>query len=450
MNDIKIYWQPSSHPISDIRDWSNRRRLEVRPDFQRKEVWSDAARVFLMDTILSNIPMPKIFLQTQIKDGDTYRVVIDGQQRLLAILAFLNNDYKLEPPYVGPHQNAYFRDLPQDTQDDFLAYKVDTNEIRNATEETIRTIYSRVNKYTFALTKQELRRADFPGDFLRLSEKLAALSFFEESRIFTLINSKRMRDVEFISELLALLIAGPQDKRETLDDFYLKYMHWDEAEMQIAESRFLNAVTDIQKIWSVIDPKENALFEQKEFSKTRFRQKADFYALLAAIDECRGAGDVLDGKPLSYLLTDLSFVDAGVEPEASIPLFSKYAIQCLSQSNTIASRRWRKDFLLHCIKGTYSVDYPSVETVKFFHLLLDEYYNAGDPMCSARYSNCPICGQDVNDYSPDNVFLTWHRSAKVHQIFNSEFIHASCKLKASQDYDTSVSQYTIDKDVYNF
>ena len=30
----------SNHPISDLRDWNNEKKLEIRPDFQRREVWS--------------------------------------------------------------------------------------------------------------------------------------------------------------------------------------------------------------------------------------------------------------------------------------------------------------------------------------------------------------------------------------------------------------------------
>jgi hypothetical protein len=39
-----IRWNSACHPISDIRDWSDNNQLELRPDFQRREVWSDAAR----------------------------------------------------------------------------------------------------------------------------------------------------------------------------------------------------------------------------------------------------------------------------------------------------------------------------------------------------------------------------------------------------------------------
>ena len=38
-------WESYSHPISDIRDWDNNHRLELKPDFQRNEVWSRVSRV---------------------------------------------------------------------------------------------------------------------------------------------------------------------------------------------------------------------------------------------------------------------------------------------------------------------------------------------------------------------------------------------------------------------
>lgn len=40
-------WESYSHPISDIRDWDNNNRLELKPDFQRNEVWSRAAQITL-------------------------------------------------------------------------------------------------------------------------------------------------------------------------------------------------------------------------------------------------------------------------------------------------------------------------------------------------------------------------------------------------------------------
>ena len=179
-----VKWIFSRHPIADIRDWRNSGRLEIRPDYQRRAVWSSAARIMLVDTILRGIPMPKVFLASSIKDTHTYREVIDGQQRITAILDYLSDDFSLQPPYDGPYFGKTFTELDDKAQDLFLSYQIDFNEAQNATNEETREVYSRVNKYTVPLTKQELRRADFPGDFLTVAEECALNEFFDEAKIF--------------------------------------------------------------------------------------------------------------------------------------------------------------------------------------------------------------------------------------------------------------------------
>lgn len=62
-------WNSSPHPISDLRDWNDLGRLELRPSFQRKEVWNPAARIMLIDTILREVPMPKMFLWNEVRKG---------------------------------------------------------------------------------------------------------------------------------------------------------------------------------------------------------------------------------------------------------------------------------------------------------------------------------------------------------------------------------------------
>jgi uncharacterized protein with ParB-like and HNH nuclease domain len=47
----------------------------------------------LIDTILKNIPMPKIFLSNLVKDNSPYRSVIDGQQRITTILSFIRDEF---------------------------------------------------------------------------------------------------------------------------------------------------------------------------------------------------------------------------------------------------------------------------------------------------------------------------------------------------------------------
>ena len=412
-----VKWISSSHPISDIRDWNNSNRLEVRPDFQRQEVWSRAAMVMLMDTILQNIPMPKIFLKAVIRGDDTYRIVIDGQQRIRAILSFLRNEFNLSSPYNGEYVDLYYDDLPGQVKDDFLSYKIDVNEIRNATDEIVREIYSRVNKYNIALNKQELRRADFPGQFLKLSEELSQHEFFEDSKIFSVANRRRMGDVEYISELLAILIGGIQDKKSTLDNFYQDYSSWLRKDVAKIKNRFQKIIDDILIIFPA---------DSFPIAKTRFRQKADYYSLFAAINELREEGHSLQGKNVSDLREDFKILNSNIAPEAGVELFSEYAIKCVSQGNTINSRSWRKDFLKDILGGTYINKLPKKEAIDKYCEILWDLYTEGTEMCPPYIQDCPVCENTIEFINKEGVKLGWLKEIVNFQLSNAIFAHLEC------------------------
>ena len=334
-------WESYSHPISDIRDWNKNNRLELRHDFQRNEVWSRAAQIMLIDTILKGIPIPKVYIKSIMKDGNTYRVVIDGQQRLTAILKFVQNKLVLRKPYGGEYVNKKFEELPDDVQNEILRYKIDINEIFNPTDEEIRDLYSRVNKYTVQLNKQELRRADFPGDFIDLAEELSELEFFEKSRMFSVKQRRRMLDVEYIEELLGIMLEGVQDKKEYLDAVCEKYMTMDNREDIYGE--FVTIVGDISAIFDA---------DSLPISKTRFKQKSDFYSLFACIFELRKIG-VLKPDFLPEIRRNIRTIDENVGPQSEEEIYREYAMRCLSDANSLSSRKWRVDFLMKFVKQAY-------------------------------------------------------------------------------------------------
>ena len=410
------HWNSSPHPISDIRDWSKAGRLELRPDFQRRAVWSAPARIMLMDTILRYIPMPKIFLANTIRDDRTYRVVIDGQQRISAILDFLRDEFSLEHPYSGEHKGKRFSQLDNDARDRFLSYPIDFNEAINLTDEQVREVFARVNKYTVPLNKQELRRADFPGDFLNVSEKLAVHNFFDEINIVTAANRRRYSDVEYISELLAAMIAGIQDKKGTLDHFYTKFAEWDEKEKQIIQSRFSEILHEI-----------SLLFDREyPISSTRFRQKSDFYTLFLVLDEFVKEGQTVNSRPLEELRQDLRMLQETIRPESHIDICSEYAIKCVSQANSASSRRWRHSFLKSILAGTYNPGVFDQERSQIFYRLVEEL-SVGDSygMCPETEFDCPLCDQIISgDFS--ECVLGWRKSDSVNQINNSLWVHSSC------------------------
>jgi hypothetical protein len=53
--DSRIY------SINDFLEWSDKKQLQLSPKFQRKAVWSDASKSYLIDTIIRGKPIPKCF-----------------------------------------------------------------------------------------------------------------------------------------------------------------------------------------------------------------------------------------------------------------------------------------------------------------------------------------------------------------------------------------------------
>ena len=84
-----------TYGISDFIEWDKNGLLKLSPDFQRRSVWSPKAKSYLIDTILRGKPMPKIIITQELKGAKTIRVVVDGQQRLRAMIEYYNGDFKI-------------------------------------------------------------------------------------------------------------------------------------------------------------------------------------------------------------------------------------------------------------------------------------------------------------------------------------------------------------------
>ena len=53
--------------LSDLLSLRDKGVLTLQPKFQRREFWHDEARAFLIDTVLRDLPMPKVYLRRSVK-----------------------------------------------------------------------------------------------------------------------------------------------------------------------------------------------------------------------------------------------------------------------------------------------------------------------------------------------------------------------------------------------
>src|SRR5213593_2627496 len=86
-----------NYSIRDFEEWDERDELTLAPKFQRRDVWSDKARSYLIDTILNGKPIPKIYMRqdTNPETRRTVREIVDGQQRLRTVLSFVKDGFKI-------------------------------------------------------------------------------------------------------------------------------------------------------------------------------------------------------------------------------------------------------------------------------------------------------------------------------------------------------------------
>ena len=81
---------PETLTIEDIISDMKKSRFLIRPDYQRSEVKNIQKASYLLESILLGINIPPLFIY---KRKDKVKEVVDGQQRLLAILGFLGKTY---------------------------------------------------------------------------------------------------------------------------------------------------------------------------------------------------------------------------------------------------------------------------------------------------------------------------------------------------------------------
>src|SRR5579859_349772 len=81
------------YQLSFINSLYLENKILPQPEYQREEVWTRYQRQLLIDSIFRSYDVPKIYLRGIEKDTYEYEVV-DGQQRLKAVVDFFANKFR--------------------------------------------------------------------------------------------------------------------------------------------------------------------------------------------------------------------------------------------------------------------------------------------------------------------------------------------------------------------
>ena len=238
-----------TYSISDFVEWNSNGLLELSPDFQRRSVWSEKAKSYLIDTIIRGKPMPKIIISQKLEGTRTIRVVIDGQQRLRSIFDYRNGDFKLSRAHNREYAGCTYDQLPQEMRNDFLKYELGVDVIFDMEYPDILDIFSRINSYTVTLNQQEKFNAKYLGYFKQFVYEYGHkyVQYFVQAGILSKARVTRMEEAALSADLFIALIDQVQTNKNN-EQYYKKYE--DEiGDLEAVANKFDNIMSWIGQIY---------------------------------------------------------------------------------------------------------------------------------------------------------------------------------------------------------
>jgi hypothetical protein len=193
-------------PIATVSNPNGiRLRIDTNPDFQRPAVWTNSQKQLLIDTILREYDVPKMYWR-KLPGAPVRYDVVDGQQRLRAIWSFVDGDFKLpkdaEIIEGMTTANCSYDSLPDDLRIRFDTYALDVVVLEDTDEDEVREMFLRLQNGT-SLKAQEKRNA-MPGTMRQFVKSLTGHVFFNRVG-FT--NSRFTHD-QVAAQMVCLELAG--------------------------------------------------------------------------------------------------------------------------------------------------------------------------------------------------------------------------------------------------
>ena len=309
-----------SETIETLFDYYQKEKLIVNRRYQRKLVWTIEEKEGFIDSISINYPVP-LFLVAEISyKGDSVLEIIDGMQRLNAIMSFIEGEFSLNGYYFDLETIAgtkYLLDkgflkqktpkLDREKCKNIASYQLPLSVSTFKEEEVIDEIFKRINSNGKHLSSQELRQAGATNSFGKIvrvlsenvrgdvshSERLTlnnmkqisinnkALAygidmggiFWRKHNLITNENIRESRDEELVAHLLSAILIEPRPAATSsnLDKFY--------EENSLVEQKISRLGEDyIIKMFEAVFDEFRKVFEatRSSFYRVLFKQQTGY------------------------------------------------------------------------------------------------------------------------------------------------------------------------------
>jgi hypothetical protein len=233
----------------EVVDWSiedlhKDRDAIAFPEYQRQpNLWSEEKQRLLIDSILRDIDIPKLYFNQTSKNGFE---VVDGQQRLWAIWNFLDGAYA----YKSNGQKATFLDLSPQQREHIKKYKLQVTVFDDADDTYLRELFIRLQLGLLLITGEKLHAAT--GEMKALVfERLARHSFIAKLGI----PARRYARETLCAQICinsfsrAKLHTFARTRYEDLEQFFAEYAHPQGPERQLFDERAIVIARVLLGLW---------------------------------------------------------------------------------------------------------------------------------------------------------------------------------------------------------
>jgi len=206
-----------THLLQHLAEAYSTHELKAKPEYQRGTVWKIGQRQGLIDSLLRGYQIPLFFVHIEERKNtftggvEKTAWIVDGQQRMAAVVGYLNNEFALPDPDrskpgstlpAGSKERPSwtglkFGELAQEDKDRLLTTDLHVIEMSADSPNEVRDLFIRLQAGT-PLTAQEKRDA-WPGEFTNFVIKHAGKPGHSEAnpkKFFSIFRQSRGLSVD--------------------------------------------------------------------------------------------------------------------------------------------------------------------------------------------------------------------------------------------------------------
>jgi Protein of unknown function DUF262 len=330
-------------------------RLILDAYFQRNLVWREAHKQDFIKTILLGYPFPQIFVSKGTIDIElmqTTSCVVDGQQRLDAIVSFIDGAFAVD--------GKKYHDLTGSEKSEFLKYEIASIELDiDNNDPVVKDIFQRLNRTANSLTAIEKIASQYaPSLYMLVASHLSGELDFAESdedskfRVDPLIdpqffawagthpvpvfsdlvqNQKIFRTYEVSRKMHLMHVLN------IMSTFIVGFFNRNEASRDLLDT-YSDSFPEMEDVVSCVESAAETWRDAQFPDGSYWLNKANFFSLIIAIGNVKREGKGIDPKLLRERLDEFA---------ANLP--DEYRFAAKEGVNNTAQRETRNKFLAQII-----------------------------------------------------------------------------------------------------